>query len=99
MNVRKVERPDGNVTVFVEYLYDDHGRSTLELFELDIKIACHMIDQHCMGATIKRAEMVENYGSRKRKLKFPQFIGQSFSFTCSRADSEMFNETVFALMR
>lgn len=99
MIVRKVERPDGNVTVFVEYLYDDHGRSTLELFELDIKTACHIFSQRGIGATIKRAELTENYGSRKRKLKFPQFIGQSFSFTCSRDESEIFNETVFGLMR
>lgn len=99
MRIFKNLNCNNKVSVVCQYLYDDYKSSVREIFEKDIQTACNLFDVECMGATIRRGEVMITTGSRGRKLRNPKYIGLQFSFAVLEQDAEHFTESTFALMR
>lgn len=99
MRVIKTENTHGQISIFCEYLFDEHRGSIVELFEKDIRTACRISEENAMGATIKRGSKMITTGSRGRRLKKPKHIGLVFRFSVDPKDADFFNESTFALLR
>lgn len=99
MKIIKSTNAYGNVAIWVKYPFCDHKSNVREIFETDIQSTLKIFNSNSIGAQIRRDEMWIKYGSRGRKLKCPFSEGLMFSFSVPPEKADLFDETVFALMR